>query len=386
MSKERNDSLVEKLANTPTGRRSFLRNTGIAALVAAGTIGGPGRTAAAQTKANTNTSLALATSDIPEGARLTLRMMRSLTLYNIGFLSGSDKDRAGIKAIALGQLSEQFSQLGSIDGSWVGYTPNPDDDDPWPWPWWWGGRHPIDVGEIIKWGEIPFDGQLTVKLFNALSVYNQSFLRKSADQQRKLQAVALGQIKQLVGKLGSSGGGTASWEDGDDLCPPWWRGPWPGPRRAGDPEPEPNLGATLDIANSLIDFNLGAAFADGAAWSDLQRTAFDQMNQQFGQLSGGMKTMGAARFAMYEPGDDICPPFWPWRGPRPHWFSEFFDPQPVPWRVASPASKLTKGIFRSLTLIASASIFQDVRAGVALQELAIGQVGDQLEQLGKQIG
>ncbi|MBA3468383.1 MAG: hypothetical protein H0T53_01940 [Herpetosiphonaceae bacterium] len=384
MSNERNESLVEKLANTPTGRRSFLRNTGIAALMAAGAVGLPGGIAAAQSKETTLVSQEA--SEIPEGARLTLRLMRSLTLYNMGFLSSSANNRAAIKEIAIKQIREQFSQLGSIDGSWVGYTPNPEDDDPWPWPWWWGRRKHIDFGDIIKWGEIPLDGQLTVKLFNALTVYNQSFLRKSGDQQRKLQSVALGQIKQLVGKLGSSGGGIASWEEGDDLCPPWWRWPWPGPRRSGDPEPEPNLGATLDIANSLIDFNLGAAFTDGVAWSDLQGTAFDQMNQQFGQLSGGMKAMGATGFAMYEPGDDICPRWWPWPWPGPRRFNDVFDPSPQPWRISSPASKLTKGIFRSLTLVASASIFQDIQAGAALQELAINEAGTQLEQLGKQIG
>ncbi|HYF65216.1 MAG TPA: hypothetical protein VD886_20480 [Herpetosiphonaceae bacterium] len=382
MSNERKESLTTKLASTPTGRRSFLRNSGIAALMAAGAMTVQPGGAAAQTKG----AVASATEggEIPEGARITKRMMRSLTLYNLGFMGGSDKDRAAIKEIALGELKTQFSQLGSIDGSWVGYTPNPDDDDPWPWPWWWGRGKFGDLGNVIKWGEIPFDAQLTVRLFDALTVYNQSFLRQNSDQQRKLQGVALGQIKQLVGKLGSAGGGYASWEDGD-LCPPWWPWPWPPRRHYGDPEPEPNLGATLDIANSIIDFHLGGAFSDGVGWSDLQRTAFDQMNQQFEQLRGGAQAMRGS-FAMWEPGDDICPPWWPWPWPGPRRISEILDPDPHPWRARLDSLKTTVGIFRSLTLVASASAFQDARAGAALQGVAIGQVGAQLEQLGKQIG
>lgn len=26
--------------------------------------------------------------------------------------------------------------------------------------------------------------------------------------------------------------------------------------------------------------------------------------------------------AEWEPGDDICPPWWPWHGPRPKWWDE----------------------------------------------------------------
>ena len=383
MSNERNESLTTKLANTPTGRRSFLRNSGIAALMAAGAMAVPGGTAAAQTKESA--MVAQGAGEIPEGARITKHLVRSLTLYNMGFLSSSENDRAFIKEIAIKQIAEQSSQLGSIDGSWAGYIPNPDDDDPWPWPWWWGRRKYLDLGQVVKWEAIPLDAQLTLRIFDALTVYNQSFLREG-EQQRKLQGVALGQLKRLVGKLGSSGGGIASWEDGDDLCPPWWRWPWPPPRRFGDPEPEPNLGATLDIANSLLDFNLGSAFSDGAAWSDLQGTAFDQMNQQFEQLSGGMKTMSASGFAMWEPGDDICPPWWPWPWPGPRRLTDVLDPDPHPWRVRGEAFKTTLGIFRSLTLITSAATFQDARAGAALQGLGIEQVGAQLGQLGKQIG
>jgi hypothetical protein len=383
MSNERNESLTTKLANTPTGRRSFLRNSGIAALMAAGAMTVQGGSAAAQTKESA--IITQETGEIPEGARISKRLMRSLTVYNMGFMHSSANDRAFIKDIAIKQIAEQFAQLGSIDGSWVGYTPNPDDDDPWPWPWWWGRHKYGDLGQVIKWEAIPFDAQLTLRIFDALTVYNQSFLRKG-DQQRKLQGVALERLKQLVGKLGSSGGGIASWEDGDDLCPPWWPWPWPPRRGFGDPEPQPNLGATLDIANSLLDFNLGSAFSDGAAWSDLQRTAFDQMNQQFEQLSGGLKAMSSSAYAWYEPGDDICPPWWPWPWPGPRRLTDLLDPEPSPWSVRGEAFGITANIFRSLTLIASASTFQDARAGAALQGLGVKQVGGQLGQLGKQIG
>jgi hypothetical protein len=384
MSNERNESLTAKLANTPTGRRSFLRNSGIAALMAAGAMTVQGGTAAAQTKEAP--IIAQETGEIPEGARLTLRLMRSLTLYNMAFLHSSDNDRALIKEIAIKQINEQFGQLAGSGGSEVSYTPNPDDPDPWPWPWWWGRRDSLDLGDIIKWGEIPFDAQLTIRSFEALSVYNQSFLHKG-DRQLKLQGVALGQLERLVRKLGSAGGGIAAWEEGDDLCPKWWPWPWPPRRRMGDPEPEPNLESALDLAGSIVNFTIGSAFPDGGAWSDLQRTSFDDMNQQLGQLTSTMKTMSATRSGLIVPGDDFCGTPWPWpHHGDPRRFLDQFGPRPHPWRTIDEAAKITTGMVRSLTLFATAAVFQDIRAGEALQSLAVEQLGGQLEQLGKQIG
>src|SRR5262245_20231924 len=60
--------------------------------------------------------------------------------------------------------------------------------------------------------------------------------------------------KELV--AGSSHGLAASWEDGDDICPPW---PWPrgGPRPRGDdlvtgPQPDPWLEHTTPAMNDIV--------------------------------------------------------------------------------------------------------------------------------------
>lgn len=42
--------------------------------------------------------------------------------------------------------------------------------------------------------------------------------------------------------------------------------------------------------------------------------------------------------ASWEPGDDICPPWWPWPGPPPWW--DVFGPSPDPWKTISAADQI----------------------------------------------
>ena len=81
----------------------------------------------------------------------------------------------------------------------------------------------------------------------APAIANKALARRAGELSKKMAGVATGAI-------------TASWEPGDDICPPWpwpWPGPWPGPwQQTVGPQPEPwkEVGAAvqIDIAHSLV--------------------------------------------------------------------------------------------------------------------------------------
>lgn len=74
---------------------------------------------------------------------------------------------------------------------------------------------------------------------------------------KKIGKQLLALSKEMAEK--SSSAVVASWEPGDDICPPWWPWPWPWPGPRGidvvDPEPVPwkTIGAAeqLDLAYTL---------------------------------------------------------------------------------------------------------------------------------------
>jgi hypothetical protein len=107
----------------------------------------------------------------------------------------------------------------------------------------------------------------------AAAISNKSLAKRAADLSKQMASAA---TQAMV----------ASWEPGDDLCPPWpW--PWPGPRPhwADGPSPEPwkeiDAAVQVEIAHSLVklatlttskEFNkelkdLGSALAADAAGS-----------------------------------------------------------------------------------------------------------------------
>ena len=144
----------------------------------------------------------------------------------------------------------------------------------------------------------------------------------------------------------------------------------------------PALEIATDMVDSIITFNIGGAFGDGSVRVETQRVALDQLNQQFGQLSAS----GLTTKALIMPGDDFCGTPWPWPFPGgdPRRVVEVINPDI--WGAKGAASKTTLGIFRALTLYATAAVFQDIRQGEAMQQLALGQVNKGLQTLAKQIG
>src|SRR6185295_17874120 len=70
--------------------------------------------------------------------------------------------------------------------------------------------------------------------------------------------------------------------------------------------------AAIDMFRTLSLYNLAFQFNDGAAQSQMQKLAIEELQ---GQLAG-LHSSGS--LAGYDDGDGICPDWWPFPWPRPH--------------------------------------------------------------------
>lgn len=82
----------------------------------------------------------------------------------------------------------------------------------------------------------------------------------------------------------ASKGLLAGWEDGDDICPPWWPPfPWPGPGPGPVPDPEPypwltgRIEGPREFANAL---KVIAGLSGVAAVSKQLKEVADVLNRQ----------------------------------------------------------------------------------------------------------
>jgi hypothetical protein len=70
----------------------------------------------------------------------------------------------------------------------------------------------------------------------------------------------------------------------------------------------------------------------------------------------------------WEPGDDICPPWPPWRGPRPPWWSESFV-------------KAGQEVFAGLSLISAAGRVADAHMSSSMARLGAEMVSKSAHEL-----
>jgi hypothetical protein len=88
------------------------------------------------------------------------------------------------------------------------------------------------------------------------------------------------------------------------------------------------------------------------------------------------ETASKSMMASWEPGDDICPPWWPfpwpfpWPGPWPGPWRDVFGPQPDPWKVIDVAEQIE--VAHILTHLSGLTISGDYN--VALKAIATGMV------------
>jgi hypothetical protein len=172
-----------------------------------------------------------------------------------------------------------------------------DGDDLCPRWWKWPFPHRLTDEHFgpqpEPWRSISLGGQITLKMFRALTIYAMGFQYHDRGERQQLQELALGQLGELQGQLqeASRQGGSVAFEEGDDLCPRWWR--WPFPHRMDDigkPEPVPwkEIPAGGQIAlkmfRALTVYNMAFQYQDEAQSAELQQVALGQLDQLQGEL------------------------------------------------------------------------------------------------------
>jgi hypothetical protein len=171
----------------------------------------------------------------------------------------------------------------------------------WPWPLH-HIPHIVEGPQPEPWDQIPAGGRVSLQLFRALTIYNMGFRYHNEAAQAQIQELALRQVGQLSAKLQDEkpgsirrSGGRA--DDDAELCPPYWKWPFP-PRRAplGEgPTPEPwkeipqGGQISLQIFRALTIFNMGYQYHDEDAQAHIQRLALGQV----GELAAKLQKTGS---------------------------------------------------------------------------------------------
>ena len=77
--------------------------------------------------------------------------------------------------------------------------------------------------------------------------------------------------------------------------------------------------------------------------------------------------------AEWEPGDDICPPWWPWHGPRPKWWDD---------RLIDAGQQ----VFIGITLINASARVRDAEVGLQVARLGSELVSKHAQELHQALG
>jgi hypothetical protein len=327
----------------------------------------------------------MADTAIPLDAALTLRMFRSLTLLTI---SATIKDLAFAKAVEASARSELGRQLGDLarvgGGNSAAYTPDPDGPicPPWwPWPCPWPPRRLDEVFTLPDERVIPKAGLAAIDMFQTLALYNLGFQYGAGGLGREMQKLAIEELGAQFASL-QQGGSLAGYDEGDGICPDWWRFQWPRPHGpVVSPAPDQAL-VLVGLLRSLIHHNIALRFSDTASRARSTDLARKHVLAQ-AQALGGMQGASTSTAAAWEPGDDICPPWWPWPWPQPHRLTDILDPAKLGAPDPEPNKSLltTIEIFRSSTVFAIAAQIDNQALAFDLQRKAVGQIMAQAGQL-----
>ncbi|KPL84939.1 hypothetical protein [Herpetosiphon geysericola] len=364
---------AEDTINHPNSRRSFLRNTGLAALATAGAISAFDH-AAASTKPAIDENQLAAGGEIPDSAQYARRAFRSLTLLAISAVSSDQTFAKKVYDFALADLDKNITGLSNASDAVnsLSYTPNPDDDyEPRPWWWprpWW--RLKDQVFTPIE--RIPAGGLIVLDLHRSLDAFNMAFQYGDQALQAENLRMARSEIRSHFVSL-KRANSFAAWEPGDDLCPPWWPFPWP-PKRQPDistPQPLLELG---NLVKGLINYGLGKSMSNTTLSLARSKAIIVQL-----QGSARKMTSYSGNLVGWVDGDDICPR-WPFPWPGPWSLKQLLDqynpkPQPDPWHAVASE------VLRASTIFAIASSLRDRVIAQGLRDAAIGQIQTQVGKL-----
>lgn len=364
----------DDIGNQASSRRSFLRNSGLAALATAGALSAFDQ-AAANTKPAQSESIAAATGEIPASAQFARRAFRSLTLLAMSAVSSDTRFAQKVYGLALADLEINLAGLqnASDNVTSLNYTPNPEDDyEPRPWWWprpWWRLKEQL----FTPIERIPAGGLVVLDLHRSLDAFNMAFQYGDQTLQAENLRLARGELRSHLASLKGSSS-FAAWEPGDDICPPWWPWPFPPIRKPGIPTPQPLLELGT-LTKGLINYGLGQSMHNAALGRARSKAIIVQIQGSARKMAGyGGSLVG------WEDGDDICPR-WPFPWPGPWSLGQVLDqynaePEPLPWRP------IASEILRASTIFAIASNLGDRGIAQGLRDAAIVQIQDQVAKLG----
>ncbi len=385
---------LDRLTQAKTTRRGFLRNTSLAAVASAGAIAlhGTETTHAAPQSPQNITAAAMAPTadDLPADARVTLQMVRSLTLVAMSALLPKSRYGETVREVGLQELKTQLGDLQRTSGkstAALAWEPGDDICPPW-WPFPWPPHH---IGhlfdKVTPWDRIPELGRAAINVFNSLSLYNLAFQHADLSDRVEMQQLALQQLEGQITRV-SRAGGVYSWEPGDGICPDWWPFPWKRPIPIPPPEPTPWPWRTLEaVTRNLHSYVTAMRFENLKDQQGMRALLSKQIERQVGKL-GGLSGGSVG----WEPGDDICPPHWPWPWP---WPGPRLGPDPLPWLPSSIIKGLPEhwqatdttiqtavGVFRDATVFAIGSTLTSLETAVTVRDVALGSMQEQIGQLG----
>ncbi len=184
---------------------------------------------------------------------------------------------------------------------------------------------------IAAGGEIPASAQYARRAFRSLTLLAMSAVASDLTFAKKVYDFALADLEKNVTGLSNASDSVNSLSytpnPDDDYEPrPWW---WPRPWwRLKDQlfTPIDRIPAgglvVLDLHRSLDAFNIAFQYGDQALQAENLRLARSEIRSHFVALKRSNS------FAAWEPGDDLCPPWWPWPWP-PIRRTGIPTPQPV---------------------------------------------------------
>ena len=254
------------------------------------------------------------------------------------------------------------------------------------------------AGRNADFGEVPADARATMGMFRALTLKAFSSATKDRRLRDQLQNAAAKELDFYYVELQKTHGGIYGYTPHpDDICPPWW--PWPLPFPPRQPWPLPPLPpifhdileampaadklgkvelATLDVFQSL------QVYTKAFMISDLDRAA-EVQSMVINEMQGALDLVMNGEVAMWEPGDDICPPWWGpiiWQGPL---VGPSASPEPLPLEPEPWPWKANRQILIGAAQYVDAFEFE-VASGKAFKGSALGLIEEGFSSLGSGLG
>lgn len=366
-----------EIGNQLSSRRSFLRNSGLAALATAGAISTLDH-AGATIKPATSESVSATSADMPESAQDARRAFLSLTVLAMTAVTSDKNFAQKVYDLALADLESNINKLmtASDTVNRLHYTPNPEDDCK-PRPRWWGNPCWGIKEQFTPSEQIPAGGLVALDLYRSLDSFNMAFQYHDQALQAATLSLARGELSIHLATLKNMTS-FATANPTNDCCPAWW--PWIDlpihTVSLGIPTPQPAIDLSA-LLKSLINFGLGKTMRDINLGQIRSKTFL-------GQIQANSRKMGGyyGNLTGWDE-DGQCPKGWPWFGPfpRPWALDMLLDPfaneaEGVQWH------KVGSNIARASSIFVIANTMRNRGIAQELRDVAIEHIQDQVRQLG----